>query len=178
MKKNKSLWTYVKFLVNLFESLQRYLLIIVLLSIAFGMLLEVSLRLANYPLFALEDMIVYILGWLYFFGTAVNTKRDSHIRADILGNVMEEYPRHRELIRCISNLVGAFLMILLCNESWQYLMWSVSLGEESISLGITTKYAILSMPIGFGLSSLYFIINAVSHLNHFLNWGKSDNIKK
>lgn len=173
MNATLSISIFFKSLCHLWFRVQKYFLAILILFLAGGMFLEIALRLMNRSIFSLEDLLLYIVGWLYFLGTAVAIKDKYHQKADILNDVILKNPKSKELGRFISNIISSFLMILLFSSSLEYLKWGVLVGERSMSLGISTKYAVFSMPVGFGLSSLYLLFDAIGHLTRFLSWKKS-----
>lgn len=166
--------TPFKFFKNtwaIFAVLQDWILFILIIIVAFGMFAELVLRLLNLPLLALEDMVLYIVVWLYFFGVASVTRQKSHQKADII-NVFFKNQKSRELVFCVVNIVSALLMFVLFKSSYDYLKWALMMGERSISLGISSAYSIMCLPIGFGLSVIYFFINAIENFRNF-----SDNYK-
>lgn len=154
-------------IVRILAHLQRSFLIVVAMMVALGMFGEVVLRLANLPLFTLEDTILYSVGWLYFIGVASATANRSHIKADILP-IFIKNPRKLELLRGLVTLISVGIMILLCITSFKYIMWVIATGEKSVSLGISTAYAAGSMVVGFTLASLYFLIEAFEHIGNYL----------
>ncbi len=112
-----------------------------------------------------QELIVYMFGFLFMLGAAYTLRHDGHVRVDIL--YREAPPRTKAIV----NLVGSILFLIpVCGlifwVAWPYVMqsWSVWEGSQESS-GIPARYlqktAILAFAVLMALQGLSMAIRSI-----------------
>ena len=112
-----------------------------------------------------QELIVYMFGFLFMLGAAYTLRHDGHVRVDIF--YREAPPRSKALV----NLIGSILFLipvcaLIFWVAWPYVMqsWSIWEGSQEAS-GIPARYlqktAILGFAVLMALQGLSMAIRSV-----------------
>jgi len=112
-----------------------------------------------------QELIVYMFGFLFMLGAAYTLRHDGHVRVDIL--YREATPRTKAIV----NLTGSILFLipvcaLIFWVAWPYVMqsWSIWEGSQEAS-GIPARYlqktAILAFAVLMALQGLALGIRSV-----------------
>lgn len=100
--------------------------------------------------------------WVTFLGASLLTRKDRHIRIDLLGTRLpEKWLAFRTFILSLICLFVCGLMIKVCVD---YLMMEMEFGGNS-AIYLPSWIAQLILPVGFGLLCFRFLVMAV-HQGH------------
>jgi len=113
----------------------------------------------------LQELIIYMFGFMFMLGAAYTLRHDGHVRVDIF--FREAPPRQKAIV----NLVGSIVFLipvcaLIFWVAWPYVMqsWSIFEGSQESS-GIPARYlqktAILAFAALMALQGLSMIIHSV-----------------
>ncbi len=159
--KHSLIW---RFLLNL----QKVLLVLSSLFVVLIMCLEVVLRYVfKSDLFGIEEIVVIAAFWLYFMGSSYGVYEKSHVKADIIPQLLK--PGARAFLSVIVNFTVASLCILFTVWAVEMVRYSIVWMPRSTGLRIPTFISQTSVLIGYGLMSLYSIVYFLEDLFFFIS---------
>lgn len=149
-------------------TLQRILLVLTSLFVVLIMCLEVVLRYGfKSDLFGIEEIVVIAAFWLYFMGSSYGVFEKSHVKADIIPQMLK--PRARALLAVIINFTVSALCILFTVWAVGMVRYSIIWMPRSTGLRIPTFIAQSSVLLGYALMSMYSIVYFFEDLFSFLS---------
>lgn len=142
------------------EFFQKAVLILSSLFVALIMCTQVLMRYVfKSDLYGMEEIVIIVAFWLYFMGSSYGVYEKSHVRADIIPQLLSEKPR-----RLLSLVVQATMTGLCLLFSW----WGVdfvgySLREMSRTPIWSIPFAVAqsSVLLGYLIMSFYSIVYLV-----------------
>lgn len=108
-------------------------------------------------LFGSEEIILVGAFWLYFMGSSLAAREDSHIAADFLG-VLITNKKGKHILSIIRNTLSVLLSIVMTIWTSQYVFRSIVLGPVTSALKIPQIYMQFPMLISFFLMTVYFFL--------------------
>ena len=104
----------------------RWLVIILSLLVAVGMVLGIVMRSAlNAPMLGLEEIILFSVMWLYMMGAALASRDRSHLSADFVA-VFVKRKALRDGLHLIASLISLIMVLAFVVWSFDLLAWGVS----------------------------------------------------
>lgn len=123
---------------------QKAVLILSSVFVALIMCAQVLMRYVfKSDLYGMEEIIVIVAFWLYFMGSSYGVYEKSHVRADIIPQLLSEKPR-----RILSLAVQATMTVLCLLFSW----WGLDF--IGYSLQEMPRTLIWAIPLAVGQSSV------------------------
>ncbi|WP_460755959.1 TRAP transporter small permease [Marinomonas epiphytica] len=129
----------------------------------------------NANLFAYEEWLMVVAFWMFFTASAVATRDDVHINADILGIFIKKTKTawlHKVSVKTIELLILLYLTylgyVMIMEEIAVYPMW-----QKSIALKIPFIVPRLGISVGFFMMTVFTAL----HLYSLLKKGPSDTSK-
>lgn len=108
-----------------------------------------------------EELILLVAFWMYFVGSAMASKHDTQIKAEMLGLFIQSrwMLRIAGLIRCVVNLLVAAMATIW---SAQYVFWNIDMHVKSSVFRFPVVYAVIPIAISFLLWTVYSIRDLVN----------------
>jgi len=154
--------SYVKRIIQFFENLEKWLLVILLGSLATFAFLQIVLR--NFFSTGLvwgDDLLRHGVLWISILGASRATLEKKHIRIDLLPRIMPSR------ISFISDFMCCFISFLVCVvlfwASWNFVQGERLTGDIAFA-SIPYWYLELIFPIGFAIMALRFLFSFASGL--------------
>ena len=122
------------------------------------------------PWLLVEELILYIIFWVYFLGAAYATYNRTHIKVEMLEGAIKN-PVLKSRIKVAALLVTVMLCCLFTVWAWQYTAWGFRMGEYAPMTGLPMVYAQLSIAIGFPLMCLYFLQEWLDQISEMRRYG-------
>jgi len=147
------------------------------LSIAVASLVGIELLSRNiiqYPLVFIEDVVVYIVVWMYMLGAIYGTYKRDHLKGGILHVFLKRKPGILRGFRFGNVLLSLGLCCLMSVWGWQSFLWDLQFGPETQILLLPLAFARLSLFVGFTLISVYFFVELVDITRDLLSHSTSD----
>lgn len=120
----------------------------------------------NANLFAYEEWLMVIAFWMFFIASAIATRDNVHINADILGIFIKQAKTawiHKVTVKTIELIILIYLTYLGClmitEEIAAYPMW-----QQSIALKIPFIVPRLGIAVGFFMMLVFTALHLVSLL--------------
>ena len=138
----------------------------------------------NSPIKWTDEVVTSLFVWTVFMGSAYAHRRHAHLGVDIVVNLL--HGRKREIVEFIMDVLQILVLVLLTYISAQYvcnLIWKRGIifqmkdgvftwGKMKIiyteTLRIPKWYTGIAVPIGFGLSLAYSVIEFMRDRLHIL----------
>lgn len=156
-------------------TLQRFLLVLTSLFVVLIMCLEVALRYVfKSDLFGIEEIVVIAAFWLYFMGSSYGVFEKSHVKADIIPQLLK--PRPRALLGVIINFTVSALCVLFTVWAVEMVRYSIIWMPRSTGLRIPTFISQSSILLGYALMSMYSIVYFFEDLFSFLAMGRESRV--
>lgn len=138
----------------------RYLEIILvsggILLIAGSVIINVICRHLKIIFVGLDEVALWGVIWVTFFGTAVCARRGLHITMSALVNKIPEKPRKPVL--SITFLITGIVSLLFAFLGWQLTYSTIIRGQVSAALRIPLWFFYVSAPFGFFLTGVYYCL--------------------
>ena len=152
-------------------TLQRVLLVLTSLFVVLIMCLEVVLRYVfKSDLFGIEEIVVIAAFWLYFMGSSYGVFEKSHVKADIIPQLLK--PGARALLGVIIDFTVSALCVLFTVWAVEMVRYSIIWMPRSTGLRIPTFISQSSILLGYAFMSMYSIIYFFEDLFSFLAMGR------
>jgi len=147
--------------------IQEWLLTLTSVFVVLIMCVEVFLRyVLKSDLFGLEEIVVIAAFWLYFMGSSYGVYEKSHVKADIIPQMLK--PRHRALLSVAVRFTMAALCILYSIWAVDMVTYSITWMPKTTGLRIPIFISQSSILVGYSLMALYSIVYFFEDLFHFL----------
>jgi len=154
--------SYVKRIIQFFENLEKWLLVILLGSLATFAVLQIILR--NFFSTGLvwgDDLLRHGVLWISILGASRATLEKKHIRIDLLPRVLPAR------ISFISDSICCFISFLVCAvlfwASWNFVQGERLAGDIAFA-SIPYWCLELIFPMGFAIMALRFGFSSISGL--------------
>lgn len=146
---------------------QQVLLVLTSLFVVFIMCLEVFLRyVLKSDLFGLEEIVVIAAFWLYFMGSSYGVYDKSHVKADIIPQMLGE--KARAALSVAVRFTVSSLCILFSIWAVEMIFYSIEWMPRTTGLRIPVFISQLSVLVGYVLMSIYSVVYFFEDLFRFL----------
>ena len=112
-------------------------------------------------LYGIEEVVVFVGVWLFFFGASYASCRGEHITSDVIPQHLKS-PLAREGLRFATRLITLALCLLLAYWAYDWLVWGLQTGPRStvheIPLSVTHSAVLAS----FLLMCLYALVDVIN----------------
>jgi TRAP-type C4-dicarboxylate transport system permease small subunit len=148
-----------------FDRVARAIEVVLALAFIFAVLLNFANVVGRYllgiSLIGSDEVQIFIMIGMTFLGAAVVTRRNMHLRMDVL---VQFFPHPvQELLRVIEQLLLITLAGFVLSQSWFYARQMLRIGRTSDMAGIPMWIPHAMVALGFGLI-LVFAICGLIHL--------------
>ena len=115
-----------------------------------------------------EELTLFCAFWLYFMGSAIAGKKDTHINA----NMISMFCKNETVIKIV-DIVKVVISLVMCvfATKWclDYVLWSIQLGSKSNVFKFPNVIAQFPMFVSFLVWTLYLIRDLVKAVLGFKN---------
>ena len=105
-------------------------------------------------LYGNEDFILIAAFWLYMIGGAYGSYENSHIKADIISEVLKD-GKLKKFLQNTAVIVETAVSLIITVWGWQLVVWSMAKGAKSISWKIPMFIPQGAIFIGFAIMFIY-----------------------
>lgn len=144
-----------------FIKLQEY--IVIMTGIAICLLIAASAVMRyifKLDFYGSEEYIMYTAFWLYFIGSALAAREDSHINADMIGSFAKS-ERVKRVFAVIRQAIGLIISVITTMWSFEYIMRSVRLGPTTAVLKAPLVLMQVPILISFALMDVYIVYHLI-----------------
>jgi len=153
----------VKLIIATPLNLQRAFLVIYSLFVASLMVIVVICRyFLQIPVMWFEEIILYSVFWFYLLGASYATYERSHISGGVVNQLLKEHPKVLAGINAGAALFCTSLSALMTSWAYTNFMWNLQTNSRSTQLFLPLAYSVLSLPVGFILMAIYFLVEFIS----------------
>ena len=124
------------------------------------------------PLYGIEEAAIYLAVWSYFIGSAYGAKQKEHISASLI-DVLLPAGRGQAFVAMITGFITVVVTAWMVNWCWYYLAWTFKRSTVSVDLGLHMGWVHSAIFIGLILMTLYFFIDFVEKVIHFITFNKA-----
>lgn len=156
----------IVFFWNLLISLQRWFLIIGGCVVTLLVFVEVMLRYVFVsPLFGIEELIVFIVMWLYFIGASLGAYERSHIKADVI-HVWVKTPRSVAVMNTINSIITVILTAIMVSWCYHYFIFGIQKAGQTPALRLPIVVSQSAVFVGAILMAIYFSVELVDNVRN------------
>ena len=146
----------MKFLRNLDQNAERWLLLVFYVMLVLTMAIEVLRReVFSYSSIWGEEVVRYSFIYLAWVGAAVAVKERVHIRIDVIMHYLG--PRPKALLYIFGDLVMFVVAIIAFYWSFEAVHVSAKFGSVTDGLRVSRVWALMAVPLGFSLLMLRLV---------------------
>lgn len=153
---------FLKSSTRIIHKLENSLLVVALISMLTMALVQIFLRnFFDSGILWAESFLRILVLWVGVLGAMVATREDNHINIDVISRYLSS--TWQKIARLIGNLFAAVICALV---SWHSLtLVQFEYVDETIAFGVVPMWICQAiLPVGFGIMSLRFVINALKGL--------------
>jgi TRAP-type C4-dicarboxylate transport system permease small subunit len=148
-------------------AIQKWLMIASSIFVVLIMCAVVVLRYVfRSDLYGIEEIVIIAAFWLYFMGSSYGVYEKSHVKADILPQMMSE--KNQAFLSVIINLIVAGLCILFTYWSIDMITHCLKYMPRTTGLRIPIVVSQFSIFVGYFLMSIYSVIYFLESLFGFI----------
>ena len=152
----------LKFLLNNFELIIASIFVIIMVSLV---LMNVFLRyFLKTGIYWSEEVATICFVWSVFVGSAAAYKNGALVGVDLLVDKLPKAPRNivKVLVQSILLFTNGYLFYL------SYVFVSLSYIKPTAVLGISSAWVSGSLIVGFGLTTIYSVVNLISAVKRLI----------
>lgn len=158
----------LKIILDKLILLQNIISVFILFSLLTLIFIQVLLRYVfNLPLMGIEELMLFLIIWLYMLGAANASEERSHIVVDIADAFIKNQ-KVLKIIHFIKYLVSAVIGVILAFWFFHFFQYSLTLWKLSPLLSIPMFFAESALFIGILLMALYSISDLVKNIKSLL----------
>lgn len=116
------------------------------------------------PILWVEEIIIFVVFWFYFTGSAYATYRRSHIVGGMVHLFFKNKPRVFGSFRLVAALIPLGLCCLFTVLSYELFTYSLKVDPKTIHLMLHSSYARLALLCTFPLMAFYFAVELISSI--------------
>lgn len=131
--------------------------IIILTQVSFTVIIfgsVVARQCFGRDLYGNEDFILIAAFWLYMIGGAYGSYENSHIKADIVSEVLKD-GKLKKFLQNTAVIVETAVSLVITVWGWQLVVWSMAKGAKSISWKIPMFIPQGAIFVGFAIMFIY-----------------------
>ena len=153
-------------LSRLFQLLEEGLLVFLIgLMIALAFSQIILRNFFSFSIWWADPLIRHLVLWASFLGATIATRKDKHIKIDILFRFIS--PRQQNLLNGLGGLFSALVCALLTWISIQFIFDEMEFATLAFATFPTWKLQTI-FPISFGIITLRFLYQAILNLLAFM----------
>ncbi|MGE3146586.1 MAG: TRAP transporter small permease [Pseudorhodoplanes sp.] len=149
---------------------ERFFIAVVMIAMSLMYFINVAVRFFSPHLATelawIDEATLFGLAWLVFIGLGLALERRRHIAMTaVLDGLSASTAR---ILHFVINLAGLVFCMLLTKFSYDLAVFIYNSGQISPTLGTTMLWLYASLPIGFALISLRYLLELTGFQNRFL----------
>lgn len=162
----------LKSIDNLTCKLQEYICIITGVIVCFLIVVAAFMRyvLAK-DFYGSEELILLTAFWLYFMGSSLAARDDTHINADMT-SLFVKNEKMKQKIALVKYVLSFLISVLTTKWSFGYILWSMSLNPKTNVLKIPLTLSQIPILISFILMDIYLLGHIVKTLRRMKEGSK------
>ena len=155
----------MKFLRNLDQNAERWLLLVFYVMLVLTMAIEVLRReVFSYSSIWGEEVVRYSFIYLAWVGAAVAVKDRVHIRIDVIMHYLG--PRPKALLYIFGDLMMFVVAIIALYWSFEAVHVSAKFGSVTDGLRVSRVWALMAVPLGFSLLMLRLVQSFIRDMRY------------
>lgn len=158
MVKSDPLGLIAKYYDNLLLTIRILIGVLMLSAIAINFANVIARRVFDAPFIWAEEILVFIIVWMVYFGAVLVSWHGRHLRMDLFSSNLKGWPGL--FVNWLALLIMIGLSLFVVIHSYGVILTFLDTGQESIAAGIPMYVPHIAIPIGFTLILLGTIIGA------------------
>lgn len=119
-----------------------------------------------------EELARYLMIWASFVGASLGVKKGSHISVDALVTFLPN--RLKAVVEIFSNVISLTFCVVILYIGIPFILALLNNGQLSPSLRIPMYIAYLSVPVGFFLMAIRYILLIINQVTEGKHSSESD----
>lgn len=142
--------------------IQRVVMIVLAVFLSLMVVAEVAARYyVHEPILWVEELILFVVFWFYFTGSAYATYKRRHIVGGVVHLFFKNKPKVLGGFNIMTALVSFSLCCLFTYLSYVLFTFSLKVDPKTIHLMLHSSYARLSLLVTFPLMGFYFLVELI-----------------
>ena len=157
---------FIKGISNTLSVVERSVVVLLLgVMIALAFLQVILRNIFSMGFLWADPLLRHMVLWVGLLGASLATQQEKHINLDIITRLFST--KYINYIRILTNLFASIITYFLAEAGFTFLKSEIESNEILFTVGETTFQAWwfqLIIPLGFGLMTFRFLINAIEHI--------------
>lgn len=115
-----------------------------------------------------EEYIMYVAFWLYFIGSSLAARDDSHINADMIGSFAKS-DQTKRIFAVVRQAISLVISLITTAWAFQYIMRSVRLNPTTAVLKAPLVLMQVPILISFALMDVYIAYHLIKAIGTLRN---------
>lgn len=107
-----------------------------------------------------EEIVVLLAFWMYFMGSALASRYDSQIQADMSGLIIKS-ERKLKYIQLLKHMLSLAISLMATSWAIEYLSWSFGKNPKSIVYKFPMTIPQMAILVSFILMSIYLSVYVI-----------------
>ncbi len=131
---------------------------------------QIILRELSLPLAWSEELAMFMMIWLCYFGVALAVVHRRHMKVDI---VVSHFPKRLQLIlEIVANLAFIVFSVIVVKQNWILMMKFFNGHQLAAATRIPKWIAYLGIPAAFALTAIRLVEDTVKRIKELADYGK------
>ena len=113
--------------------------------------------------YGVEELILLCAFWLYFFGSALAAKENSHLKADFIVSLMKT-PKQKAVLSVAQHSVSFVICCYATLLTFRYVAFMYNLGPATQALKLPMIWWQLPLFLGFLLMNIYILGHLIRNI--------------
>lgn len=113
-----------------------------------------------------DEVIMLCAFWLYFMGSSLATREDSHLSADFITTLIRT-PRQRAILKLVQHIVSLVISVMATYWAYKYVAWSFGKAPKTPILKFPVIWMQFPIFLSFVLSDFYILCSIVMGFRRF-----------
>lgn len=155
---------------NFLEKIENIILIFTGIAVCLLIFIGAMMRyIFKIDFYGSEEIILFISFWLYFIGSTVAAKKNTHIDANML-SIFIKNEKVLQLFSLIKNIIAFFMASIVTYWCYKYVSWSAEMGAASNVFKLPNIIGQIPIFISFFIWDMYLIRDIVRDFKSLKNF--------
>jgi len=113
--------------------------------------------------YGVEELILLCAFWLYFIGSALAARENSHLKADFIVSLMKT-PKQKTVLAIVQHSVSFVICCYATLLTYRYVMFMTNLGPVTQALKLPMVWWQFPLFLGFLLMNIYILGHLIRNI--------------
>lgn len=142
-------------IARLFDGIMSMANIIICVMLLVGAFMRYVLQKDFY---GMEELVLLVAFWMYFLGSAMASREETQVSADLVTSVVKSQ-KAKSILIVIKTMITLVLFFLMTRWAWLYVLWALKMKPTTPVHKIPMVIMYVSILLSFAFSTIYEVRN-------------------